>query len=80
MLYEDVGVIKDYKMLIARQPILYWLDLFHLCHEFNGQAFIRLCWPENKSVMNQNNLVIVIFNIIKNELIKLYNRKYGRKT
>ena len=80
MLYEDVGIVKDSKMLIAHQPVLYWLDLFYLCHEFNGTAFIRLCWPEDKPVMQQNNLVIVIFDVIKSQLIKLYQRKYGRKT
>jgi hypothetical protein len=52
-----------------------WLDLFHLHHDFNGAAFMLRAWPEQKPPLEQSNLVIEIFRVIKAELMDLIAQK-----
>jgi len=63
------------------------LDMFYSCHEyhFDGNStkiknknkrtgyYTRICLPYSGSIMEQNNIIIEAFRVIKNEEIKIDN-------
>ena len=63
------------------------LDIFYNCHEFffdggtikRGKktmrtgTYKRLCWPDSGGMLDQFNLIIEIFSLIKNEEVKIDN-------
>ncbi|MCK5609648.1 hypothetical protein KAR91_47685 [Candidatus Pacearchaeota archaeon] len=48
-----------------------WLDAFTHCHENGMNGLVRTCWPDGESYMEQENLVVVMFGIIRDEKGKM---------
>jgi len=55
-------------------PYQIWLELFNLCYEINENNYRLLEYPSGSDVMNEYQIIIDIFNIIKLEFKKLWKR------
>jgi hypothetical protein len=50
---------------------LLWFDAFEQCHNETAEGYQRIAWPDGKSYLDQDNLVVEMFNRIKSELIRM---------
>lgn len=49
-------------------PIEVWLDCFDQCHHSSGSGYKRTCWPDGGAYIDQANVTVSIFGIIRDEL------------
>ncbi len=63
MRYEDatIGGLK----------LASWFDAFYYCHEQGSNGLIRVAWPDGKSYLHQENLLIEMFALIRDEYDKV---------
>jgi len=56
-------------------PISYWMDLFFHTHSVSNHM-ARFEWPNGRSYLQQSNLLIEVFDVMKDEsLIRLREQK-----
>jgi len=60
--------------LIAGMPASYWLDLFFHTHPLCNDL-LRVEWPGGGFYLEQDNILIEIFDIIKLEALERLNEK-----
>ena len=53
-----------------------WFDMFNHSHSF-GQTIELIQWPDGKSYLKQDNMQVMVFDIIKSELVKMREQKNG---
>lgn len=51
-----------------------WLDVFHHCHEPGLEGVVRVAWPDGKCYLEQEAIVIDMFDLIRDELGKMRER------
>ena len=51
-----------------------WFDAFSHCHERDGSNVLtRMCWPDGKCYLDQENLTVELFGFIRDEYGKIDN-------
>lgn len=48
-----------------------WVDLFNGCHTRNADGYSQFAWPDGGSYLQQENLTVLIFRIIKEQYNKV---------
>jgi len=61
--------------LVAGVCIEVWLDAFECCHANGYECIVRFCWPDGGAYLDQDNIVVSMFNLIKEEHRKIQNGK-----
>ena len=83
--YAAIGRIPLKIKKIANISTAIVLDMFYNCHEFHFDGktikqgnklkrtgfYTRICWPYEGCLMEQYNIIIELFKIIKNEESKI---------
>ena len=54
-----------------------WFDTFKHCHDNFGFGMFRIDWPEEGAYVEQDNIVVQMFSIIRDELNIMSNSKTG---
>ncbi len=54
--------------------MVYWLDMFFHTHPVGG-GLTRVAWPDGRTYLEQDNILIELFDIIKDEAILRLNEK-----
>jgi len=47
-----------------------WFDAFYQCHENSSSGLMRMCWPDGRCYLEQENLVVEMFALIREEYNK----------
>jgi hypothetical protein len=55
-----------------------WLDVFDHCHEA-GQTLNRIAWPDNGAYLEQDNLLVQVFDIVRDEGVSAIEAARQRK-
>lgn len=61
--------LNDYR--IAGLPVGNWIDLFYSSHNVSGEGIKRIDWPNGGSYHDQENILILIFSAIREEIIMI---------
>lgn len=56
-----------------------WCDVFLSCHAVTSMGIWRTAWPDGSSYWEQDALVVAMFHIVREELIKEMNADGERK-
>jgi hypothetical protein len=78
VVYADIG--KEYPATVKGRPVLWWLDLFALHHEWQWCSrdcgnYIR---NDNINMLEESELIYSIFRIIKNEKMRIFFKEQGK--
>jgi hypothetical protein len=60
--------------MVAGLPMQYWLDLFFHTHPING-GLVRMAWPDGRPYFEQDNILIEVFDLMKDEAMTVMNEK-----
>ncbi len=52
-----------------------WMDLYFHTHAILESGIIRLEWPDQGTYLDQDNVVVEVFDIIKDEILTIRKRK-----
>lgn len=52
-------------MDIGGLDVLYWVELYLGCHSTGG---VQFGWPDGKSYLEQDNILVEVFKMIKNQI------------
>ena len=50
-----------------------WLDAFQSCHDNGFNGLIRTCWPDGGCYLDQEAIVVSMFNLLRDEHGKIEN-------
>lgn len=64
-------------IIIQGLPIFEWTTLFMDCHNFTGLGIMQYTWPDGKSVLEQSNLLVEVFTLIKSEFTQAQKDENG---
>lgn len=57
-----------------------WFDAFSHCYDLDGLGqFVRSAWPDGTPYINQDNLVVEMFDVIRLEREKMVEAKRKQK-
>ena len=60
--------------LVGGFPVRAWVDMFFHVHVFQ-EAWVRLEWPDGGAYLDQPNLAVEVFDVIRDEAIDRMNEK-----
>lgn len=65
--------------IIGKKPVSNWLMLFRSCFNYNESGFSQWCWPDGRSLLDQSQITMTVFDIIKSEAMKQVNKQLSKK-
>jgi len=51
-----------------------WIDAFTHCHRRVEKGIDRIYWPDGKSYIEQENIVVEMFEILRSEYLKVIQK------
>ena len=66
----EFGRVSKGNFLIGGISLDSWLSLFFVCHDCSTFRVQQWCWPNGQAAIEQSNLMILIFSVIKSVFIK----------
>lgn len=66
--------IYDENEIIAGLPLWLWIRTFLNCHNLMSNGVFFIGWPDGKSFLEQEAIVIETFEIMKDQLNRMANK------
>ena len=69
--------VHDENELVAGLPLWLWIKTFNGCHNLMGNGVFRAGWPNGRSFLEQECIVVHVFDTISDELMRM--SQHGKK-